>query len=274
MLDFIKRQRRLIVLVILLLMSLQSLSSGIRPDARMNLPSRMVLSISYYPLNFINSAFLGARRVWFGYIYLVNLRIENEELRGRIAQLEGEKGQLLASLLENERLRGLLNFKEAASVQGIIAEIIGVETSGEFKTILLNKGSSDGVRGNMQVVTSQGVVGRIFQLSGKTSRVLLIIDHNSSIEVMIQRTRVRAILEGLSKIDCNMRYLPRLADVKVGDTVITSGFGGFFQKGLPVGVVTKIEKKNYGIYQDVLVRPYIDFTRFEEALILPNVEKE
>jgi rod shape-determining protein MreC len=268
MLDFIKRQRRIIVLGFLILLSLQLIFAGVKETRDLSLPSRIIISISYHPLNFINTVFRGVRSLWRDYIYLVNLRRENLALRGRLAQLEGEKTQFFGSMLENERLRGLLQFKERTASEGMVAEIIGTDTSGEFNTLILNKGSAHGVKPGMQVVANEGLVGRIFQNSRYASRALLLIDHNSAIDVLVQRTRVRAILEGHSRDLCTLKYLSRTADVEVGDTIVTSGFGGFFQKGLPVGRVVKIEKKKYGVYQDALVKPGVDFNNIEEVIII------
>ena len=273
MLDFIKNQRRLIVLVLLVLVSLQSVATGVRDRGDLLLPSRLILSVSYYPLNFINTVFRGIRNSWLEYLYLVNVKRDNKALRERIAQLEGEKIRIVGALIENERLRDLLKFKDHASAGGILAEIVGMDTSGEFKTVMLNKGAADGVESGMPVATNDGVVGKILQVSPYSSRVLLLIDHNSAIDVMVQRTRARAILEGLAREGlCTMKYISRTAEVEKGDLVVTSGFGGFFQKGIPVGTVISVDKKAYGVYQVVLVKPGVDFNKLEEVLVLPRAK--
>jgi rod shape-determining protein MreC len=138
---------------------------------------------------------------------------------------------------------------------------------------LVNKGEKDGVTKDMAVATSEGVVGRVIEVSPDTAKVLLITDANSSLDVIIQRSRAHGIMEG--KIDevCILKYVQKNEDVQVGDIVITSGLGGIFPKGLVVGKVSQVDRKRPGIFQHIEVSPAVDLSRIEEVLILEERPK-
>jgi rod shape-determining protein MreC len=120
----------------------------------------------------------------------------------------------------------------------------------------------------MAVVTSEGVVGRVIEVSLHTAKVLLITDPNSAMDVIVQRSRTQGIMEGKVEEVCVLKYVQKNEDVQVGDKVITSGLGGIFPKGLVTGTVTKVERKRPGIFQYIEVTPSVDFSRLEEVLIL------
>jgi rod shape-determining protein MreC len=133
---------------------------------------------------------------------------------------------------------------------------------------LVNKGEKDGAAKDMAVVTSEGVVGRVIEVSLHTAKVLLITDPNSGMDVIVQRSRTQGIMEGKVEEVCVLKYVQKNEDVQVGDKVITSGLGGIFPKGLMTGTVTKVERKRPGIFQYIEVTPSVDFSRLEEVLIL------
>jgi rod shape-determining protein MreC len=150
----------------------------------------------------------------------------------------------------------------------IPAEVVGEDPSSWFRTIIINKGSEDQIARGMGVVTEEGIVGQVSKVSAKLAQVLLIVDYSSNVDTLLRRTRAKGILEGKAEGICQLKYLSRLEDVKVGDEVVTSGIGGIFPKGLVVGVVKSVEKKSYGMFQKVLVTPKVDFGKLEEVLVL------
>ena len=119
----------------------------------------------------------------------------------------------------------------------------------------------------MAVVVSEGVVGRVIEVSAHTAKVLLISDPNSAVDVIIQRSRAQGILEGRVEEFGILKYIQKSDDVQMGDKVITSGLGGIFPKGLIVGTVTKVERKRPGVFQYIEVTPSVDFSRLEEVLV-------
>lgn len=208
--------------------------------------------------------------IWEGYIWLVGMREENEALKKRIDELESSNRHFFEIELENQRLKYLLEFREKLPASIISARLIGKDATSWFQSILLDKGSRDGVKINQPVVTHKGLVGKVVRTTNSTALIELITDKNSSVAAMIQKNRAEGILCGQSSPVCTLEYLDRDVDVETGDAVITSGTGGIFPKGLVLGVVSKVEKKSYGLFQYVEVSLMVPFSRLEEVLILSN----
>ncbi len=224
--------------------------------------------------NIINSSMDGISGVWRRYIFFVGLEEENKKLRGEIVSLRGETNQYREMYLEGMRLKKLLNLKENINYPTVIAEIIGGSRSSVFKMILINRGTADGVKEGFPVLTSEGIIGRIVEASWNVSRVLLLIDNNSNIDALIQRSRAQGVLQGRGGDGCILKYVQRSEDVRVGDNVISSGLAGVFPKGLLLGVVKKVQKKKFGLFQEILVSPAVDSSRLEEALVILSDEKD
>jgi rod shape-determining protein MreC len=165
-------------------------------------------------------------------------------------------------------LKRLLQFREKISASAIAAEVIGQDPSSWFKSVTINKGEKDGVKKGMAVISPEGVIGQILKTSPSHSTVLLITDYNSAIDSIIQRTRAKAIVEGKAENRCQLKYLLRSEDVIVGDIVVTSGLGGNFPKGLMVGEIRKVDRKEHGIFQYAELVPSVDLTKLEEILII------
>jgi rod shape-determining protein MreC len=150
----------------------------------------------------------------------------------------------------------------------IAAEVVAYSPSAWFRTIVINKGQRDGVKKGFPVVTLEGVVGRVMRISSSSSVVLLVLDRNSSVDCLVQRNRIRGIVEGEGGGRCYLRYVPRTEDIQVGDHIITSGLGGIFPKGLSMGEVVRVEKKEYGLFQEIEVMPSADLSRLEEVMVI------
>ena len=203
-----------------------------------------------------------------GYILLVDLKKENRFLQEELRRLQMENGALRESVQAVRRLRRLLLFKEQVPMAMIPAEVIAYSPSAWLKTIVVNKGRRDGVKKGMPVVTWEGVVGQVVRTSLASSIVLLIIDRNSSVDVLVQKSRTRGILEGEGGPRCKLRYVPRTDEIEAGDLIVTSGLGGIFPKGLFMGTVVSVQKREYGLFQEVEVNPRADFSRLEEVIVL------
>jgi rod shape-determining protein MreC len=185
-----------------------------------------------------------------------------------LAKAEMEKSRYLESELAYQRLRKLLEMKSEVPHRMLPAKVVGLDPSGWFKTILINRGTRDGVSKGMAVITSGGIVGRIIGASRRHAKVLLIVDRSSAIDGLVQRTRSRGIVEGETSESCRFKYIVRKADIKIEDTVISSGLDGLFPKGLRVGAISEISKPSSGLFQEVKVRPFVDFTKLEEVLVV------
>lgn len=210
----------------------------------------------------------GTGRVWSDYIGLVDTRRDNQHLQERVAGLEGALLRLDELERENRRLSELLSFR--ARVEGNVygARVIGRDAGPLAMTLTIDRGARDQLRRGMAVLAPQGVVGQIAEVSHTAARVVLLTDHNSGIDAIVQRSRARGVVQGGADGDCYMNYLHRDADVVVGDRIITSGLDGIFPKGLVVGEVVEVARRHRGLLQAAVVRPSVAVDRLEEVLVV------
>jgi rod shape-determining protein MreC len=202
------------------------------------------------------------------YDTLAGFRSENERLRKRVQTLEVEWQRLLEAEATNRRLQQLLDFRSELPAGAITASIIANSATSWFQSCVLNKGSADGLRKGMAVVTPMGVVGKVVTVTGRTAKVLLLTDPNSGIDVLVQRTRSRGIVSGSLESGTVLKYMKRSEDVQEGDRLVTSGLDNVFPKGLLVGTVIKVRKQNLGLFQSVEVWPAVQAARVEEVLVV------
>jgi rod shape-determining protein MreC len=205
---------------------------------------------------------------WWNYFFLVSVSKENQRLLKELGASRQKIIQQSELELENQRLRELLGFKRSLPAPAIAAEIIGKDPSAWFKTVIIDKGSADGLRRGLPAVSSLGVVGQIIEVSARQSRLMLIIDRNSGADALVQRTRARGIVKGTSQDDCYLDYVLHADDVKVGDLVVSSGFDGVYPKGVLIGTVTAVDFKGGDFFKDVQITPAVDFDKLEEVLII------
>jgi rod shape-determining protein MreC len=206
--------------------------------------------------------------VWDSYIQLIDTHKENVRLRDDIRTLNRRILQDSEAVLANQRLEKLLEMKQGITDQTVAATVIGEDVTSWFRTLVINRGSSNGIREGMAVVSADGVVGQTVKVSATTARVLLLTDHASGISATIQRSRARGVVKGKGEMLCTLEFTTREEDVKVGDTVISSGIGGVFLKGLPIGEVTMVKRGEYGIFQTVSIRPAVNLSHLEEVLVV------
>jgi len=195
-------------------------------------------------------------------------KAENERLRKRILELEMERNRILEAEATNQQLRDLLDFRAHLPAASITAAIIASSASNWFQSCTIDKGTADGVRKGMSVVTPLGVVGRVVDAAARSAKVLLLTDPNSGIDVMVQRTRARGIVSGSLENGTVLKYIKRTEDIQVGDRLITSGLDGVFLKGWIVGTITKLRKETLGLFQVIEVMPAVNPARTETVLVV------
>lgn len=205
---------------------------------------------------------------WGKYVALLHIREENEQLRQELQQYKTANIEYREAVATNVRLKKLLELKESLPPPTLTAEIVGKDPSLWFRTLTINRGSSDGVHKGMPVVTVEGVVGQILTSSPNYSKVLLATDPNSAIDVITQKTRVQGIVKGLGRDAFALHYVLKSAEVEKDDYVLTSGLGGVFPKGLMVGKVSEIKKSRRGMFQNIEIEPAVDFSQLEYLIII------
>ena len=198
---------------------------------------------------------------------LDELREQNKELTARVAELS--EAQETAT-----RLEGLLELKSTYNLQSTAARIVGSSTDAWSRTVTIDKGSLDGLAINMPVTDSSGVIGQIIEVAPTSAVVRLITDEASGVSAMVQSTRAQGMLQGQPDGTLRLEYVSVDADVKEGDIIVTSGIGGIYPKGLPLGTVASVEREPNALYYTVVVNVTSTTENNEEVLVITSLTEE
>ncbi len=259
----------LIVLVIANIIIL-SLSSSRYPSYK---AGRIALYILAPLQEAVTNSIRFARGIWNNYFLMVSVAKENANLKKSLLQAIARNNQWYELELSNIRLRNLLDFQNTFAEKALAAEVIAKDPSPWFKAIIINKGRADGVTKGLPVVIPEGIAGQVTDVSSHYSKVMLIIDRNSAVDALVQRTRARGIIKGSSTRMCLFSYVLTKDEVRVGDKIVASGLDGVFPKGQRIGEVASVLTRDSAIFHEVTVAPYIDFDRLEEVLVLLTPRK-
>lgn len=206
---------------------------------------------------------------------LVNLRSaanENDLLKTRVQELEVELQSRESLVTENERLKSLLKLKEETKYPIVTAKVIGRDPSSWFNTSIINRGSMDGVKLNMPVVTDGGLVGRIMAVGPLTAQVMLLSDDRSGLAGVVGElgaSNALGVIKGTNEKELvEMRYVPGSVEVQQGESVFTTGQEGIYPPGLKIGEVVKVEKGSATTTHSILVRPGGKLNSLQEVAVL------
>jgi len=263
------RYRRTVILSITLLLSFLFMTLQVRQEGPLvDLVERgLVLTVT--PFLKLYAAVTGTTsRLWANYVDLRRVRAENLRLQEEMAALREEVRRLAEGGLENSRLRRLLDLPAGREFDLVAAQVIAKDTTNWFKTIMINKGSEAGVQRSLPVIATEGLVGRVVEVMPWTAKVQLLTDPVSSVGALLQEQRVTGLVTGDRGQTATVKYLPLMAEVRVGDVVLTSGMGGVFPKGILVGTVTATHRKSGALFQEAAIQPSVDFGRLEEVLVI------
>lgn len=266
--ETLKRFQIIVATIIFLLVSLYMISSDIKGVGGNRLADKLLMPIVTAIQKPIFGVAQAVKGVWGDYIFLVDIKIKNDQLRKKVAVLIEENVSLREMSRENERLKRYLHVVDGSTYPLIVASVIGLDFTGWQKIISINKGKDDGVEKNMAVVAPDGVIGRVLKVYSNASQVLLVTDYSSSIDAIIQRSRVRGIVSGRGSDGLILRFVANDGDVVEGDTVVTSGLSGIFPKGQIIGKVEKVTGGGRDFFKDVKLDSFVDFSRVEEVLII------
>jgi len=217
---------------------------------------------------FIQRTVNAIQGVWAKYFHLIEVYSENLRLQRQMDVLKMENAQMKETLATHQRLQELLQFKKTIDYPVIAAQVIGKDPSGLFQSVMIDKGKNSGLAVNMPVVNAEGVVGQLVSVSSDYAKVLLIIDQNSAVDCIIQRSRDKGIVKGISSKECKLDYVLKTSDVTIGDMVVTSGMVRMFPKGIPVGEVIEVNNQPGELFKDVKIKPMVDFSKLEELLVI------
>jgi rod shape-determining protein MreC len=220
----------------------------------------------YWVQGVVKAPFVFSVSIFNNYVNLVGTKKENTSLKKKLADISTQKMASHDIKNENDRLRRLLDLKEAwPEVQLSGADIIAQDISLMYKTVILDKGSKNGFYVDMPIIVPQGLVGRVISVSADTSQVLLITDVNSAVPAVVENSRIKGIIKGLGNGKLGFDYVRSDEEIKIGDRIITSGLLEIFPKGLLIGTVRSIKRLEHKMFAEIVVEPFVRFDKAEEV---------
>jgi rod shape-determining protein MreC len=212
--------------------------------------------------------FEAVRDTWDGYISLLHVKLQNDELEREVARLSEENLQLREALIASGRLQRIADMREHYEVPMLPAELVGVDASPWFRSVLIDRGRDRGVFSGMPVISEQGLVGIITATSQRSAKAMLVLDRQTSVDGVIQRSRSRGTVRGRGGDELEFEFVARNSDVQVNDLVITSGLGGVYPKGLFIGTISEVSEPGTQLLRRATIRPAVDFGRLEEVFVM------
>ena len=268
----LKRYRDLAIVVLLLAVPFFFLRANMKRPDNLNAMDRALLRVSA-PIEFAASSLArGVSNIWTDYVYLTDVKADNERLRYENARIKDNVHRLEQAQVENQELRRLLQLRESTPGELVSAQVVGKDFTEFFRVtrLVLDRGSRD-VRVHMPVIAPDGVVGAVMHVAGDAVDVQLAVDAAFAVDVEDERTHARGFVRGTgdpARYACKVEMVDARDDVEMGDLLVTSGKGKWFPRGLPVARVTKVLKRELGRDQDVEASPTVNFARLDDVLVL------
>ena len=281
--DFLRQYKNALFLIAILLAQAIALAVQVRrpldaaqPDGPSVRLIRLWAMTAVTPVERVTHAIgSGTGHGWSDYIDLRHVRQQNKELQQQLTRMRIEEAAISEDALEGRRLQAMLGFRESYVGSTVAAEVIGASGSEQTHMLTIDKGSRDGLRPDMAVITQNGVVGKLRDVFPATSEVLEINDPSSGAGVVLATTRIRAILRGTLGGRVQIGNLTADSRIQPGEQVLTSGGDQVYPRGLPVGVVESIAADpDHQPYTAIRVRPAVDLDRVEEVLVITGTQAE
>ncbi len=213
------------------------------------------------PLEFVQDA-------WRHYVSILEVGQRNEELSSRLVLLEEENLQLREALVASGRLERIAEIRADFEVPMLSSELVGVDPSPWFRSVLVDRGQTHGVLSGMPVISELGLVGLVTATSTRASKAKLVLDRQSAVDGIVQRSRSRGIVRGRGTDQLDFEFVVRGSDVRIGDVVISSGLGGVYPKGIRIGEVTAVSDPGSELLQTAKLVPAVDFGRLELVFVM------
>jgi rod shape-determining protein MreC len=268
--NLFSRHKNTVVLAAVLLAQLLALAVQVKRQTAEG-PVRMIRLVAVSTLAPLERLFIysgeGVRGVWSNYIDLRSVRRENMRLKSDFERMQLERAREQEDARQAKRIQALLGFKEQWIDTTVAAQVIGTSGTESSRVLYLDKGTNDGIRADMPVITPDGVVGKILTVYGETSQVLLINDPTSGVGATLVTSRLQGIVKGTPTGDVQLNYIMGDETVKPGEALITSGGDRVFPKGLPIGSVANVSMGR-NLFLDIKLKPAVDLNRLEEVLVI------
>ena len=268
--SFIKKNKTLLLAILIFIALFQFLSLKLIKKHQLNVFDKTILFITSPLTAMTTHIHSGMVSTLNTYIYMIGAKKDIVKIKEENAKLKFELRANEELHYENEELKKLLEFKTNAPYKTLTALVIATDSTSFRKTIRINRGTGDGVAIDMPVMNYEGVIGKIIETQKHYADVLLITDLTSSLDIMSSRSREWGIVRGHSDrfVSLDVAYVDKNEDFAVGDTVVTSGLSRIFPKGLPVGIVTKVEDNVTELFKHISVNPYVNFDKLEYVLVV------
>jgi rod shape-determining protein MreC len=232
-------------------------------------PLRWGLSMVIYPIQHaVDLPLRAARWAEATVASRADLLRQNAELQQRELVIQARLSKFHALEAENRRLRGLLGSSEKVAERVMIAELLAVDMHPFSRRIAINKGTRAGIVEGQPIVDADGVMGQVVHAGAYSSVALLITDPSHALPVQNNRTGLRSVAYGTGSPVLQLGYIPNNVDVRVGDLLVTSGLGGRFPSGYPVGKVTAVERESGQAFSNVSVAPSASLDRNRQVLVV------
>jgi rod shape-determining protein MreC len=204
---------------------------------------------------------------WQNYFALQQIRRDNEALKQEVAQLQIRLQQERAVAEQSRTLQALLAIHQQVSLMTTGANVIGGAPTPDFRTMTIDKGTSEGLKRDMAVISPVGVVGRVILPTRRAAKVQLLIDRNAAAGAVVERTRAQGVVVGNGSDRLRLEYVAGSADVKAGDRVVTSGIDGIYPKGFVIGQIESVQRGS-GNFREITIKPAVDFMSLEAVLVV------
>lgn len=275
--SFFSRYRNALVLITVLMVQVVGLAVQVRrpgPNPSDKGSVRLIRSwavgLVTPPERVLRATGRGIRSVWMNYIDLIHVRQQNRNLKAQLDNLRLEEESLAEDARQGQRLQALLGFREKYIYKTVAAQVIGTSGTEQSRVLLIDKGSRDGLKPDMPVITPDGIVGKTRDVFAHTSQVLEISDPTSGAGVLLETTRIRGVLRGNSWGQPEIVNISPDERIQKGEAVITSGGDEIYPRGLAVGTVQRVVPDPDGTLVSVLIRPAANLARLEEVLIITS----
>jgi len=268
----LKRLAAPLVVVFLVLLTIVSMVSDrrAREDGGRDLPwwQAALLEIAAPVERLVSAPFDAVSEFYDGYVDLIGVRAENRRLERRIAEIEAENLQFREALVASGHLGRVASMRDEVEIPMLPAEVVGLDVAPWFRSVLVDRGAQHGVEPGHPVITHQGVVGVVTATSGHAAKTMLLLDRQSAVDALVQRSRARGVVRGVGRDRLEFEFVVRGADVVEGDEVVTSGLGGIYPKGLRLGRVAELRDASGRLTRIAVIAPAVDLGQLEQVFVM------
>jgi len=270
--DLLKRLGAPLIVAFLILLTIVSMVVDRRALAEggRELPvwQAIILEVTAPVERVVSAPIDGVRRFFSSYVDLLGVKAENRHLRRRIAEIESENLQFREALVSSGHLSRIASMRDEIEIPMLPAEVVGLDVAPWFRSVLIDRGEDHGVRPGYPVIMNEGVVGVVTATSAHASKTMLLLDRQSSVDALVQRSRARGVVLGIGGDRLEFEFVVRDSDVVTGDEIVTSGFGGVYPKGLRIGRVIELREAGGRLTKIAVVEPSVDLGQLEQVFVM------